>query len=389
MLDAGRNRVALIASSFAPHIGGVEEHVAQVARGLSERGHSVEVWAVDRGERPIEPFGHGVEVRYLPAPLPARSLGRVANFLWCVPGAWRLWSRALRQLKPDVLHVHCFGPNGLYALALHLRSGTRLIVTSHGETNGDDTSVFDRSALLRRGLRVALRRAVAATAPTEFVLRDLRDRFGLEGGIVVPNGVALDVEPAAVPTTGRYITAVRRLGRMKGIDLLLDAFALARDDGRLPSGVRLLVAGDGPERSRLEAQVHDLGLKDRVEMLGWRTPSEVAGLVGGAEAMVVPSRSEAFGIAALEAWRAGTALIMTSRGGAAEFMHDGEDALLVDPQDAGSLAAAIVRVVTDDGLREHLASVGRERVGEFTWDRVTSMYQDIYARSGDGEGASR
>ncbi|MBO0980970.1 glycosyltransferase family 4 protein [Microbacterium sp. SD291] len=388
MTDADRLRVALIASSFAPHIGGVEEHVAQLARELAARGHRVEVWAVDRGARPEEPFGHGIEVRYLPTPLPARSLPDLWRFVLRAPRAWRLWSRARRGLRPDLLHVHCFGPNGLYALALHRRFGIPLIVTSHGETNGDDTSVFDRSALLRRGLRDALARAAVTTAPSEFVLSDLRARFGLVGGEIVVNGVDLDVIPEGEAPGGRYIVAVRRLGWMKGIDLLITAFSLAVTGGRIDPEVRLVIVGDGPERGRLEEQIRHLGLGGRVDLLGWRTPPEVATLVAAAEAMVVPSRSEAFGIVALEAWRAGTALVMTSRGGASEFMTDGSDAVLVDPEDAVALAAVLERVTADADLRETLSAAGRARVADFSWGGVVAQYERHYAKLTEPRAAS-
>ena len=390
-------RVALITSSYAPHVGGVETHVAEVARALTARGIAVEVWAVDRGERAGAEHLDAFPVRYLPTPLPARRAGSLALFAGRAPGAWSQWTRAHRRFRPDALHVHCFGPNGLYALALHRRFGTPLVVTSHGETTGDDDNVFAQSALLRRGLRDALARAAAVTAPSEYVLRDLRARFDLTDGAVVPNGVALDVpqDPGILSRLPHapYLAAVGRLGRMKGFDLLLDAFALLRDGseaalgvfaaGTAPAGtdIRLVIAGDGPERAALEELVAARGLGDVVDFLGWCSPAEVATVLAGSRALVVPSRSEAFGIAALEAWRAGTALVMTNRGGAGEFVRDGKDGLLVDPEDVAVLAGAIGRVLADPLLRDRLATAGAERVAGFTWDRVAERYLQVYART--------
>lgn len=374
-------RIALIGSSFAPHIGGVEEHVAQVARGLAADGHTVEVWTVDRGERPVTPFGRGITVRYLPTPLPSRSVSGLLRFALHGPTAWRQWARAHRTLRPEVLHVHCFGPNGLYALALHRRFRTPLIITSHGETTGDDTSVFARSALLRRGLRRAIAAAAAVTAPSEHVLSDLRRSYGLRDGKVIVNGVDTELMPEAPPVSGRYIATVRRLGWMKGVDLLVAAFARARTLGGIDGDPRLVIAGDGPERESLEAQIRSEGLQDRVVMLGWQTPTEVASIAAGADAMVVPSRDEAFGIVALEAWRGGAPLIMTTRGGAAEFMTDGADALLVDPEDTDALAGAIRRLMSDAALRTRLADAGRARLPEFSWGAVVAQYAETYART--------
>ena len=334
----------------------------QVARELREGGVDVEVWTVDRGEslgvREVE----GVTVRYLPTPLPAASPGAAFRFLRAVPSAWRHWTDARRRFAPDLLHVQCFGPNGAYALAMHRRFGTPLVVTSHGETVADDHAVFARSALLRAALRRALAAAADVTAPSQFVIDDLRRNYGLTGGTVVPNGVVLDSPdvpdvPDAPTPAGQYLLGVGRLGRMKGFDLLIDAFARAE----LERDIRLVIAGDGPEQDRLHAQVDRLALGDRVEFTGRLDGAAVARAMSGALAVVVPSRMEAFGIVALEAWRSGAPLVMTNRGGGPGFVRDGIDGILVDPEDSDALADALVRVSSDEELRARLGAAGRER----------------------------
>lgn len=372
-----RPRVALVSSSYAPYVGGVEEHVRQVAHELRGDGVDVEVWTVDRGEslgvREVE----GVTVRYLPTPLPAGSPGAVLRFLRAVPSAWRHWTDARRSFAPDVLHVQCFGPNGAYALAMHRRFRIPLVVTSHGETVADDHAVFARSALLRTALRRALAAAVGVTAPSQFVIDDLRRNHGLSGGTVVPNGVVLDSAGVAdAPTgAGRYLLGVGRLGRMKGFDLLIEAFARAE----LERDIRLVIAGDGPEHDRLRAQVDRLALGDRVEFTGRLDGAAVAQAMSGALAVVVPSRAEAFGIVALEAWRSGAPLVMTNRGGGPGFVRDGADGILMDPEDTDALAGALLRVSSNEELRARLAAAGRARVGEFTWARVAHAYEELYA----------
>lgn len=370
-------RVALIASSFAPHVGGVETHVAEVARELQGRGHTVEVWTVDRGARPS--MAPVVTVRYLPTPLPARSPRGVLRML-TMPAARRAWRRAHARFGPDLLAVQCFGPNGLYALELHHALGTPLVVSSHGETLGDDGGVYSRSARLRDGLTEALDEAVAVTAPSTYVLDDLRARFGLRGGTIVPNGVDLTLGRTDPRTArDRLIVAVGRLGRMKGFDLLVDAFAMADLDG-----VRLEIVGDGPEREHLRERIRVAGLADRVRLAGEKDAAGVAERIARASVLVVPSRSESFGIVALEAWRGGASLIMTSRGGAADFVRDGTDGLLVDPEDTAALAAAMRDVMTDEVRRAELAASGSRRVADFGWPRVASAYEDLFMRVRDG-----
>ncbi|QMU97402.1 glycosyltransferase family 4 protein [Microbacterium esteraromaticum] len=373
-------RIALITSSFAPHVGGVEEHVAQIALQLQSRGHTVEVWTVDRGELPDAPFtardGSEIAVRYLPAPLPARDLGALLRFGLRIVPAWARWVRAHRRFSPDLLHVQCFGPNGIYAELLHRRFRTPMIVTSHGETLGDDHGIYARSALLRSWLRRALAAAVSVTAPSRFVLDDLRAHHGLDAsGLVVPNGVDLDVRPdRTAPPSVPCLYAVGRLGRPKGFDLLIDAYA------RSEPGIPLVIGGDGPEREALQQRIDAAGLHDRVRLIGRQTPRQVATGMAAALAVIVPSRVESFGIVALEAWRAGTALVMTSRGGALDFVRHEQNGLLVDPTDVDALAAAITRIVSDDELRTRVARGGRDDVSGFTWSRAADAYERLYER---------
>lgn len=368
-------RIALVTSSYAPHVGGVEEHVRHVARELRGQGEEVEVWAVDRGSGPVAREIDGVTVRYLPTPLPSRSMGGILRFLLSVAPAWRRWALAQKAFRPDLLHVHCFGPNGLYALAVHRRWRSPMVVTSHGETVADDGAVFDRSALIRYGLRRALSAAAVVTAPSEFVLSDLRRRFGLVGGEVVPNGV--DPEPrgdaSRAPVAGPYLLGVGRLGRMKGFDLLVEAFA------RLDAAeLTLLIVGDGSERERLGTLAVELGVAERVVFAGRLDARRVADAMAAAIAVVVPSRVEAFGIVALEAWRSGAPLVMTNRGGASGFVRDAVDGVLIDPTDVDTLGDALARVMGDPDFRSRLSEAGSARVAEFSWDRTARAYTRIY-----------
>ena len=365
--------MALVASSYHPHFGGVEEHVRQLARCYLDRGVPVEIWTVDRGEHLGEQIVDGVRVRYLPTPLPARRVGAMARFALAAPGAWRKWRRAYAQFRPGILHVHCFGPNGIYALRLHRATGTPLVVTSHGETLGDDGGVYQRSRLLRQQLTAAIDEAALVTAPSQYVLDDLIAHYGLTRGEVVRNGVDLSVRPdvqAPRVDDRPYILGVGRLGPMKGFDLLIDAF---RESG-LGRTHRLVIVGDGPMRGALRRQVEQQALSEQVRFVGRLGSQGVADAMAQAQVVVVPSRIESFGIVALEAWRSGTALIMTSRGGGPEFVRDGVDGLLVDPIDSAALAQQIRDLALDHERRDRLAAAGSRRVGSFDWAHVADAY---------------
>ncbi|MGN7704266.1 glycosyltransferase family 4 protein [Cellulosimicrobium sp. 22601] len=390
---AGRRRVALVASSFDPHTGGVESHVRHVARVLAARGTAVEVWTVDRGERLGTRRVDGVLVRYLPTPQPSSRPGDVARFALAAPRAALAWGRAFRAFRPDVLHVQCFGPNGAYALGLRTLTRTPLVVSSHGETFADDHAVFEHSRLLRAALERSIDVAGAVTGCSRVVADDLV-RFGAPDAVVVPNGVDLagydpvdhgprDVAAGELARSDAVrapvVVAVGRIEHVKGFDLLVDAFA----SSALRDRARLVVVGDGSEAGALRRRVATAGLADRVELPGRLDPAEVAARLAEADVVVVPSRADAAPLVVLEAWRSGRPLVATVRGGPPEIVTDGVDGVLVDPQDTQALAAAVLGLLDDPERAGRIGAAGRRRVEDFTWERVVDRYEDLYAGLAD------
>lgn len=372
-------RIALITSSFLPRAGGVEEHVANTALQLRQLGHDVVVWATDQGDEVEEEF-HGIPLRYLPCPLPARAAGPAARFLAAAPLAWRAWWRAFRQDRPDVLHIHCFGPNGHYATALSRVTGTPLVLSNHGETFSDAHGAFQSSRLLRSGLRAGLKRAAAVTACSQFAADDLT-RFGIDAGAVevVFNGIDLD-EPAGEPVTGlpqKYVLGVGRLVGTKGFDHLIRAFAtIAATEAAADVG--LVIAGEGPQAAALAETAAEAGVADRVHFTGRLHRPQVVTVMARAQLLVVPSLVEAFGITVLEGWRASIPVLVTDHGGPPEFVDDGVTGLLIDPQDVAGMGQQIAGLLADPQRRAALGAAGNAAVQSFTWERVADRYQELY-----------
>jgi glycogen(starch) synthase len=370
-------RIALVTSSYLPRIGGVEEHVRHVATALAQRGHSVAIWSVDQGDA-AQTAAEGIPVRYLPCPLPSRSPGGALRFAARAPRARRAWREAFRLDRPEVVHVHCFGPNGVYAT--RFAGKLPLVYSHHGETFMD--TVFDESALLRRSLARALTRADAVTSCSAFAARDL-ERFGMPaaGVEVVPNGVQRDEPVGEVPdelaSAPPYVLGVGRLVEVKAFDALIRAFALLVQRGS-DQGVDVAIGGSGPDLPRLRRLADSLGIGGRVRFLGPLARPQVGAVMAGARALVVPSRVEAFGITVLEGWRAGVPVIATSNGGPAELITDGVDGLLVDPESGEGIAAALERVLTQPGFASTVGDRGATSVQRFTWEATASAYEDIY-----------
>ncbi len=382
------SRIVLLPSSYPPALGGVEELTRHLALALTAVGDEVEVWTGHLDDRQPETaeIRDGLVVRRLPMPLPATnwsSLRRSAT-----TGLETVFSlrSAAAAFRPDVLHVQCFGPNGVYATALSRLTGLPLVISLQGETVMDDSDIFESSRVLRFSLRRGMRSARVVTGCSAFTLADAEARFGLAAGTgrVVPNGVDLDdartetAPPARLEAVGRpYLLALGRVVEKKGFDLLLDAYAAL--DPRHRERVDLVLAGDGPALEGLRSLAGELGVAAHVHFVGRLDRREVADAMGAAQALVVPSRLEPFGIVILEAWRAGTAVVATNRGGPPELITDDEDGVLVDPFDATSFAHALAALLDEPARRDGLARAGRARVGAFGWPQVAERYRQIYA----------
>jgi glycosyltransferase involved in cell wall biosynthesis len=233
-----------------------------------------------------------------------------------------------------------------------------------------------------------LHNADAVTACSEYVMRDLASEGHIRGSSsVIPNGVdprefQAESEASGDPAGDPYVLAVGRLVPQKGFDLLLDAFRSSR-----LTGLNLVFAGDGFERQRLEAQAAEIGLSARVRFLGSVTRPRLAALLRGAHAFAFPSRGEAFGIALLEAMAAGVPAVAAAAGGVPELAADGYNALVVHPEDATALAAALDRVASDAGLRERLIAGGLETASQLEWSKIAGRYEDVYREALGGGGA--
>ena len=194
--------------------------------------------------------------------------------------------------------------------------------------------------------------------------------------VVIPNGVSpgeFDVPRPAANGLGRYVFAAGRLVEQKAFDTLLRGLARSELGGR-----RLVVAGDGPERRALERLAGELGVD--VSFVGVVGRERLVELMRGADLFAFPSRYEAFGIALLEAMAAGTPAVAARVGGIPEFATDGENALLVPPDDEHALAAALTRLASDDALRERLAAGGRACAEGLSWERIAPRYVTLYRR---------
>jgi glycosyltransferase involved in cell wall biosynthesis len=206
-----------------------------------------------------------------------------------------------------------------------------------------------------------------------------RDRI-----VTVHDGVnlsAIDRQPAAdvhatfwlphgAPVVGNVAALVGHKGQRH---LVAAAAQVVRE---IPDA-RFLILGEGELRSALERQVHDLGLDRHVLLPGFR--ADAIGLQKSFDVFAMSSVTEGLGSAMLDAMACGTPVVATRAGGIPEAIVDEQHGLLVPPHDPGALAKAIVRLLSDAGLRRRFGSAGRQRiVDEFSVERMVQATIEVY-----------
>jgi glycogen(starch) synthase len=374
-------RVAIIASSFHPHLGGVEELVAQLARRFNERLHATIVvtnrWPRDLPE--CEVIG-GVRVFRFPFRTPAPGPKAWLSYLLTNRAVTRKLGRLLATEKVGLLHVQCVGPNGLYALRVSKRLGLPLVVTTQGEITMDASGLYQRN-FGNIYLRRICASAAMVTAVSHRTAEDLTTAIGrrparlkvIHNGADLAEFAAADARASSRP----YISAAGRLVRQKGFEVLVRSYGQ-----NTATGLDLLIAGEGPERQRLAKLVADLNLNDRVHLLGRLDHKALAELHAGAEFFVLPSiADEGLPLVCVEALASGLPVVATRSGGVEELVEDEFNGLLVDKGDEEGLSAAVRRISSDTELRNSMSRNARTRAEALDWDHIAGEYLDAFVEA--------
>jgi phosphatidylinositol alpha-mannosyltransferase len=359
-------RIALACPYAWDDPGGVQVHVRELSAQLRGRGHEVIVVAPAR-RPPADP--HVVRVGS-PVDIPYNASN--------APIDPRPWSRrrvreVLAAFAPDVVHAHQpTAPSTAMWATLEARAP--IVGTFH--SGAGRARLYDLAApLLRRVARhLAVRIAVSRRAASFE-----RARIGGEFEIV-PNGVDValfgSAEPAELPE-GRRLLFVGRLDARKGFPDAVLAFGLL---ARSHPGVRLVVAGDGPERGAVDTLPPPL--RARVTLLGTIPNPDLPAVAAACDLYLGPATGgESFGIVLIEAMAAGLPVVASDTPGYDEVVSDGIDGLLVPPSDPVALADAAGRVLEDPALAARLAAAGRVRAESFDWAIVTGRIEALYERA--------
>ena len=369
-----RLQILYVNKRYAPHIGGIETVVRQLAEGMAARGHTATVLCM--AEKASDSMRNGVRVVTIPI---AATIGSAPLSLPFVN------TLKILAMEHDIVHFQFPNPMGEIAWLLVRRyvPNVKTTCTYQSDVLRPAVLVPAYTILARRFLEAC--DTVVATSPhyvrTSPVLSALRRRIPI---------IPLGIDPArferipeeALAAAERIVSRlphprilfVGRLVYYKGVDTLLKAIAPV-------SGASLVIAGDGPLRNSLETLAHSLGVDSRVLFTGPLAEDIYPALFSMADIFVLPSthRTEAFGIVALEAIASGLPLVTTELGTATSYYNENAvTGFVVPPRDAHALAESLSTLAGNAGLRARMGQSAREHLKRFDLSTMLGAYETLY-----------
>ena len=366
-------RIVFLTGIWPPDVGGPATHGPDFARFLRDRGHDVHVVTMADGEPSERPVpvqtvarGRPFVIRYPQVALAGASPGAHAPTSSTrprrMPRRGRGGTGARRPLVAKLVSDPAYERAWRYGLF-------------RGSLEEFQQAGDPRSTALRRLRTMSLRRARRIVVPSRY-LAEIAGGWGLDRDrievLVNPAPAPADVEPA--PLEPGTFVFVGRLTHQKALPVLLEAIGAV-------DGARLELVGDGADRAALESMVAARGLDDRVRFVGALPRDQVLARLAGARAAVLSSAWENLPHAAVEALSVGTPVVSTAVGGVPEVVRDGENGLLVPPNDPAALAGALRAILHDDALRARLAAAAKPSVAAIGRDVIYGRLEQILAEA--------
>lgn len=379
-------------------IGGLGRHAHALAEALAANGHEVTVVSRHTEGAAYDEVVNGVRVVRAPEDPPVFPFD-TQLLAWAMAFNHALTRAALRVVEespPDVVHAHDWLVAHTATTVKHHTSAA-LVATIHATEAGRHQGWLPgptNKAIhsVEWWLTYEARRVLTCSSYMRWEVTRLFD-LPPDKVDVVPNGVSLDrwrtnpervdeaaaLFPAVAGADGPLVVFAGRLVYEKGVQDLLQAMPRLR---RRHPGLRLVLAGEGPNDAALREQARALRLGRSVHFAGFLAERELAALAAAADCAVVPSIYEPFGMVALEAAAAGTPLVVADVGGLREFVEHGITGLRFSAGDVAGLADAVTSVLRDEVLARRLARQARavlER--DYAWPRVAGQVVATYQRA--------
>lgn len=362
--------------------------IERLVLALTRRGHGAHVVAPadeGRGGRELRHRVPVTRVRYAPARWETLAYrGTMVQATRSPLGFAAATSLVLRQAgtirrlcrdqRIDLVHAHWWVPGGVSAWLAR----RRYVVTLHGT----DVGLLDHSPRALLVARRVLRGAAAVTAVSTYLAERVAGATGLDARRIAIQAMPIDTRTFTRRSAGGAgVVTVGRLTKQKRIDLILEALARLRTEGRT---LALTVVGDGPERGALERRSRELGLESQTRFTGAVPPERIADVVGHADVFAFPAAGEGLGLAVAEALLLGIPVVAaTDGGGVTDVVPATGAGRLVPPNDAVALARAIDELARDPEGRRRAAAAGADLRRRFEPAAVAERFEAVYRQALD------
>ena len=363
-------------------VGGSGVVASELARCLAKRGHRLHVISSDT---PFRLRDSDSDVRFHRVETPGYPLFREPQYLLALANRLVQVARAHRL---DIIHAHYAIPHAAAAylarqiLAVSGGSVPRTITTLHGT----DVTILGSDPSYRETVAFCIDQSDAVTTVSASLRDDTRRDMAVKSEIVViPNFLDCDVHRRAPDPAlrarfcapeERLVTHMSNLRPVKQLDAVVRVFAGIRE--RVPA--RLLIIGEGPELSRTEQLIEQLGVTAHVELVG--EAQDVVALLSVSDLFLLPSLQESFGLSALEAMACGVPVVASNVGGLPEVVADGVTGFLHRPDDIEHMVQSAIGILSDAALHARMAAEGVQlAVERFSASRIVPQYEALYERT--------
>lgn len=365
-----------IGISCYPSFGGSGVVATELAMALAKGGDEVHVISYAPPSRLalLDPrlFYHEVLVSNYPLfEYPPYSLALATKMV-----------EVVRHQGLDLMHVHYAVPNAVSAvLAKQILAPLPLPVVT--TLHGTDITLVGNDPSYLETTRFGIEQSDSVTAVSDALRRATREKLAVQREIeVIPNFIDPSRYGAALESRGarcwakpgeKVLVHVSNFRPVKRVHDVVDVFSRVRE--KVPS--RLVLVGDGPERVRVEQRCRELGTCDAITFTG--NLALIEEVLVGADLFLLPSETESFGLAALEALSCRVPVIATAVGGLPEVVRHGETGFLLPVGDVDGMAAAAIALLTDEDRLERFRDAARaDSVERFSQDSVVGRYRDLY-----------
>ena len=360
--------------------GGTEIQTLNLVRALIQGGHQVTTACYFEHTENMVKLYEDAGSKVVLFSKEGVRLGGVKGILFLLKNLWKI----KLSLRPDVVHVQYMAPGAIPIILLKLMGQKSIVATAH--TNAD---VYGAKAMkLLKFLQSHVLRAF-----TCITLRAEKNFFGscslfdpsIQRIPAHAHYTIYNALPGYIQITDKKrenkniitIGVVSRLEHIKGMDLVVPAFAKVYDKHK---NVRLLVVGDGSLRHQMEEDASRSHLCKIIEFAGMQQQRDLQSYYDKIDVLLMPSRSEGFGLTAIEGMARGCVLVASNTGGLPEVVREGYVGLLHQPESVDDLANKICSLIENPKLLEQMRSHLSDYVHQFTFERYADLFNDLYSK---------